>query len=160
VDEKPCEFSATIRKAGINPYVGVPKQVSTFFGKRGNIPVHGILNGMAIRATLVPVGGGRHRLYVNGDMRKKANVKVGDRIQLALKLDTQLRTVPMPEEFASALRQNKQAEAAFERLPPSRRKEILSYLNYLKKPESLKRNIDKVLKILVKPEDKPKKFSR
>jgi hypothetical protein len=157
MDEKPCEFSATIRKVGINPYVDVPKNASTFFGRRGNVPVHGLLNRVAIRATLVPVGGGRHRLYVNGDMRKKANVKVGDRIQLALKLDTQSRRVPIPEELASALRQNKLAKAAFERLPPSRQKEILTYLNYLKKPKSLKRNIDKVLKTLAKPEDKPKR---
>jgi hypothetical protein len=157
MEEKTCDFSATIRKVGINPYVDVPKNASTFFGRRGNVPVHGLLNRVAIRATLVPVGGGRHRLYVNGDMRKKANVKVGDRIQLALKLDTQPRRVPIPKELASALRQNKPAKTAFEQLPPSRQKEILSYLNYLKKPESLKRNIDKVLKTLAKPEDKPKK---
>jgi hypothetical protein len=64
-------FSAKISKVVINPCVDVPESVSVFFGKRGNVPVVGTLNGYPIRTTLVPVGRGRHRLYINGEMRKK-----------------------------------------------------------------------------------------
>ncbi len=127
----------------------VPKRVSQAFGHRGYIPVEGTLNGHPIRATLVPTGGGRHRLFVNGDMRKRANVDVGDRVQIVLEVDTRPRIIPMPENFALALNRNTKAKAAFEQLPPSRQKEILTYLNWVKRPEALKRNIVKTISRLV-----------
>ncbi|NIS81617.1 MAG: DUF1905 domain-containing protein, partial [Anaerolineales bacterium] len=68
------EFFAQIYKLGINPCVDVPTRVSEAFGVRGNVPVVGTLNDVEIRSTLVPIGGGRHRLYINTDMRKRANV--------------------------------------------------------------------------------------
>ncbi|MGH9839592.1 MAG: DUF1905 domain-containing protein [Blastocatellia bacterium] len=70
-------FSAKIYKLGINPCVDVPKRVSEVFGKRGYVPVAGTLNGQAIHATLVPKGGGEHRLFLNGEMRRRAAVGVG-----------------------------------------------------------------------------------
>jgi len=36
-------FSARIEKAGINPYVSVPLEISKAFGKRGYIAVRGSL---------------------------------------------------------------------------------------------------------------------
>jgi len=145
-----CEFSAKIFKVGVNPYVEVPENVSRCLKKTGYIPVTGTINDFPIQATLVPVRNGRHRLYINGEMRKKANVAVGDLIRLVLALGTKPREVPMPAAFAAALESNEKAKAAFEKLPPSHQKEIISYLNFLKKPETLERNIEKVIKALLK----------
>jgi hypothetical protein len=155
--ERACTFSETIRKAGINPCVDVPEHVSVFFGKRSYVPVVGLLNDTVIRATLVPVGGGRHRLYINGEMRKKANVYVGDKVHLNLMLDSEPRNVTVPKELAEALQKNERARAIFQGLRPSRRNEILAYLNYLKKPESLRRNVKKVIKLLEETEEKKTK---
>jgi len=146
------KFTARVYKLGINPCVDVPREVSQAFAKRGYIPVHGTLNGFPIRATLVPMGDGRHRLFLNGEMRKRANVSVGDLVSLVLEMDVQARTVPMPPEFTLALEKHEAAKVAFARLPPSQQKEILAYLNWVKQPETLKRNIDK---IIAKMEGKP-----
>lgn len=78
-------------------------------------------------------------------MRKRAGVGVGDKIKLVLKLDTKPRIVPIPEELAKELKRNKKAKTAWEKLSPSHRKEILSYLNFLKTPEALQRNIKKLI---------------
>ncbi len=141
-------FSARVYKLGINPCVDVPGEVSQAFAKRGYIPVRGALNGSPIRATLVPMGGGRHRLFLNGEMRKQAKVTVGDQVSLVLETDDQSRAVPMPAEFATALEEHAAAKVAFAQLLPSRQKEILAYLNWIKRPETLKRNIDKVIAML------------
>ncbi len=138
-------FTATVYTLGINPCVDVPPRVSAAFGKKGYVPVAGTLNDQPIRATLVPKGGGRHRLYLNGDMRQRAKVEVGDRVHLVVRLDTRPRQVSMPAELAVALKQNPKAKVAFEQLTPSRQKEILTYLNALKQPESLQRNIEKLI---------------
>lgn len=143
-------FSAKIYKLGINPCVDVPEHVSQAFERKGYVPVKGKLNDEPIRATLVPIGEGRHRLFINGDMRKRAQVDVGDCIHLALEYDPKPRNIPMPKHFAFALQQNKKAKEAFEQLTPSRQKEILTYLNWLKQPESLKQNIEKTVSQLLK----------
>jgi len=65
-------FRATIYRQGPNPHVDVPESVSRAFaawGQAGRIIVVGTLNKVPIRATLIPVGRGRHRLYVNGGMK-------------------------------------------------------------------------------------------
>jgi hypothetical protein len=143
-------FSARIYKLGINPCVDVPARVSQAFGERGYVPVKGTLNGHPIRATLVPKGAGRHRLFINGEMRRQAGVDTGDRIQLELTADSSPRIAPMPEEFARALQKHRTAKAAFDRLMPSRQKEILTYLNWIKRPETRQRNIEKVIAMLSK----------
>lgn len=99
--------------------------MSQAFARRGYVPVAGTLNDVTIRATLVPIGDGKHHLYINGDMRKRAGVDIGERINLLLEIDTEPRVIPMPEELAKALRANKEAKTAFEELPPSHQRDIL-----------------------------------
>jgi len=147
----PCySFRATIDIAGINPYIDVPPEVSRALGKSGPIPVKGSLNGSAIKATLVPVRQGRHRLFINTEMRAKTGVKVGDEIALELEMDSKPRVMPMPDIFKESLDRNQEAKAIYEKMPPSHRREILAYLNSLKTPEALERNIGKAIASLLK----------
>ena len=143
------KFSAKIYKLGINPCVDVPKRVSQAFGQRGYVRVKGMLNDQAIQATLVPKGDFTHRLFLNTDMRKRADLEVGDTARLTLDMDERPRAVPMPEEFAAALKENPKAREAFNRLTPSRQKEMLAYLSHLKRPDTLKKNIDRAITMLL-----------
>jgi hypothetical protein len=143
-------FSARIYKEGINPCVDVPPEIITALrdpqrGERGPIPVQGSLNGHPSRATLMPTKGGMYRLYINGEMRRAAGVDEGDEIDLALEFDPLPRDLPVPEALGRALDENPAARAAFEALTPSRRKEILAYLGSLKQPESIQRNVDRLV---------------
>jgi len=144
------EFSARIKKAGVNPYVDIPFRVSRAFGKLPYVPITGSINETPIIGTLVPTGGGRHRLYINLDMRKKSGTKVGDRIFLNIEFDAVSRPMILPVKLQQALGNNTEAKIAWEELPPSRRKEMLAYLNYLKTPAALERNVKKVINILTR----------
>ena len=53
----------------MNVALDVPAQVSDAFGMRGHVPVVGTADGAELTATLVPVGGGRHRLFLNRSVR-------------------------------------------------------------------------------------------
>jgi hypothetical protein len=90
------EFSAKIKKVGINPYVDPPLRVSRAFKIRGYIPVKGTINGKSFTQTLVPIGGGTHRLFINGGMRTSAKVDVGSRITVTLRINAKVRKEPMP----------------------------------------------------------------
>jgi hypothetical protein len=127
------EFIAEIYKLGINPCVDIPERVSKEFGIRGNIAVLGTVNGHEFRSTLVPIGGGRHRLYVNTDMRKRAGVDVGDEIRIELKFDAKPRVVPIPEPFSLALQENPAAKGAWNKLTPSRRMEVTMTSRFTKR---------------------------
>ncbi|MFQ5749579.1 MAG: YdeI/OmpD-associated family protein [Planctomycetota bacterium] len=146
--KKTQSFRATIFKAGINPCVDVPARVSAALGRKGYVPVECRINGHAFRSGLVSLGGGRHRLFINGGMRREAGVEAGDAIEVRLRYDPEPRSLPLPGELARALRADRAAKDAWERLTPSRRKEILSYLASLKRPETVARNVRKVLKEL------------
>jgi hypothetical protein len=142
------EFSAKIFKMGINPCVDAPEEVSRAFDKRGYVSVKGMLNGHSFRANLVPVGAGRHRLYLNAEIRKGAQADTGDTVQVTLEIDTASRKLPMPDDLADALQAAKGAAEAFEALTASRRKELLSVLLHTKLPETRKRRIERIIDLL------------
>jgi hypothetical protein len=142
----PQRFSARIYMLGINPCVDVPLKISRAFGKRGYVPVEGTLNGQPIRATLVPKGGGYHRLYLNGEMRQRAGVDTGDVARLILEIDAKPREIAIPADLEQALKGEKGARQAFSALIPSRRKEILVWLLDAKKPETRKRRMEWIVR--------------
>ena len=118
------------------------------FKVRGYIPVRGTINGKSFTQTLVPIGGGKHRLFINGGMRTSAAVDVGSWISVTLRVNTQVREVPMPPDLAARLRKNPKASRAWESLTPSRQKEIKRYLNSARRPETLARNIERTMALL------------
>ena len=151
---KSVSFSAVIRKEGINPYVDPPLGAGTELGReKGVIPVRVLLNGKPFLANLMPLGpkrtkaalGKHHRLYLHGIMRKAIGKETGDRIRVKLELDLKPRVEPMNPALAWKLKGDSKARKAFEGLSPSHQKELKRYLNHLKSPEALHRNVDKVM---------------
>jgi hypothetical protein len=142
------KFTGAIRKIGINPHVSVPEDITRALGGTGNIPVKGMVNGFAFRSTLVPVRGGPHRLYLNLEIRKGATVGVGDTAEIVLEPDLEPRLEPVPGLLGEALSRDGRAKAAWEALVPSRRREVLRYLNSLKSPDALARNVEKVIRTM------------
>ena len=147
-------FAAKIYKVGINPCVKVPKTITDKMKPtRGFIPVKGKIENHSFTQTLVPIKSAPFRLYVNGPMLKGADVKVGQTVTFTIEQDPspKSRKVAMHPQFRKAL-QAHHLMSEFKKLSPSRQKEILRYLNYLKTEETLKKNIEKVIRGLKKIE--------
>jgi hypothetical protein len=146
-------FSAVISKIGINPYVLLPGAVlENIFqqsGKdKGALPVRGTLNGKPFIQTLVKYSG-KWRLYLNMPMRKAAGIDVGDTATVAIEYDPAPRVVPMHLKLKQAFAKNKKAKTVFDELSPSRKKEILRYIGFLKSEEAVQRNVEKVIRDLL-----------
>ena len=140
-------FEAKIYKVGINPCVDVPFRITgKMKASKGYIRVKGKIKDHPFEQTLVPVKNAEYRLYVNGPMLRGSDSKVGDMPKFTIEQDREPETmhVSMPKAFKKKLDSNKLL-AEFKKLIPSRQKEILKYLNYLKTKEALDRNIDKVI---------------
>ena len=107
------------------------------------------------RTTLVPMRSDTVRLYLDQWMRKSAGVGVGDHVQVRIKHDPASRELPIPDRLLELLHANEKAKTAWQRLSPSRRREILSYLNFLKTSAALERNIQKTVARLLEEQDNP-----
>jgi predicted GNAT family acetyltransferase len=137
------QFSGSIYKLGINPVVEVPARISAAFGRRGFVPVRVTLGRRTFPANLVPVGGGRHRLYLNLPMRRAAGKESGERLTVRLRADPTSRVLPTPADLARAL--GAAGRRALAAIPPSRRKEIIRWLTAAKMPATRARRIAKIM---------------
>lgn len=146
------KFSANVQIIDINPYVQVPDDILFKLQKaaqkvKGPIPVRGTLNGKPYLQTVVKFRG-LWRLYLNTQMRVSSKTQVGDKVIVEIEYDPKPRTVRIPKLFSEALAKNKTAKAAFEKLSPSRQKEINRYLASLKTEKASQQNIEKIIQFL------------
>ena len=150
-------FSAVIikiRAAGpepLNPCVVVPASIVAVLrresGKNQSLPVRATVRGKTFEANVM-LYLGAWRLYLNGATRRAAGVDAGDRVSVGLRHDPVPRRQKVPKVFAAALARDARARKAFGALAPSRQKELLRYLNSLKREESVQRNLAKMLRYL------------
>ena len=146
-------FSAKIQIIGVNPFVLLPasllKEIFQKAGKdKGAIPLQLKIGGKDFIQNLVKYSG-KWRLYLNGLMRKAAGKDVGDIIEIQIDFDPKPRLTPIHPKLKKAFKENPDAKKAFEKLSPSRQKEILRYINFLKSEESVDRNIKRAISHLV-----------
>ena len=146
-------FKAKIYKLGAYPCVDVPPEVSAVFTKRGYVPVVCQLNGHTFQASLTPKGGGQHRLFLNGEVRKLTRVAAGDTIEVSLVIDTASREQTLPDDLAEALRENDLLEA-FQHWQPSKRRLLLAWIKEAKSEETRLRRAERMVQYLI--EDLPR----
>jgi hypothetical protein len=146
------KFTAILKITGINPFVLVPEQIlrSVFkqAGKdKGHIPICGTVNGEEYTQTLVKYKG-EWTLYINTKMLKDSPKRIGEEIEIGITFDPTDRTLTPHPKLLKALNENKTAKSEFDKLPPSRQKEIIRYISFLKTEESITKNIAKAIGFL------------
>ena len=135
-------FEVLVMTTGRNPYVQVPAEVTKAvlpWSQAGRVPVELKAGERVIRTSLVPMAGGRQRLYLNGGMRAALGVGVGERVALLLRALPQEK-VSTPADVGEELeRQN--LLSVFESLSPSHRREYLRWIDDARTPETRRRRL-------------------
>jgi hypothetical protein len=109
-------------------YVSIPAHVSEAIGRRGIVPIVASVNGVSeVRASMIPCGGGRHRLRLNAATRDAVEAKLGGRLSIRLRVDENPVADPVPGDLTRALR-DVDALDAFRRMPVGRQNHILHWL--------------------------------
>jgi Bacteriocin-protection, YdeI or OmpD-Associated/Domain of unknown function (DUF1905)/Domain of unknown function (DUF5655) len=147
----PQRFRATIGRQGPNPYVDVPARVSrelAAWAQSGRIPVVGQIRRTTFQATLIPVGSGRHRLFLAGGPRAAAGIGVGDTVVVDVRA-TSPAYVYVPDDLDTALAVEPGLADHFAALPPSHRRELVRYLEDARSPATRQRRIDRTVHDLV-----------
>jgi hypothetical protein len=110
-------------------------------GKKPKVTV--TLNGYTYRST-VAVMGGQFMLPLAKVHREAAGVKPGQKVEIALDLDTSPREVEIPKDLAAALKKAG-LRAAFDKLAFTHRKEHVRAIEEAKAPETRARRIEKAV---------------
>lgn len=147
------KFKAQIEIIGVNPYVLVPGDIlESIFNQagksKGYIPVRGTINVQPYTQTLVKFSG-LWRLYINTTMLKNSPKYVGETIEITIELDPSDRSIQPHPKLLLALAENPEAKNIFDKLPASRRHEIVRYIASLKTDESIERNIIRAIDFLL-----------
>ena len=146
-------FNAKIDIIGINPFVFVPEKIlEKIFQQagtnKGAIPVFGTINGAAYKHTLIKYSG-HWRLYINTKMLKDSPKRIGETITITIEFDAADRSIKPHPKLLKALKKEPRAKKVFDTLPPSRQKEIVRYISFLKTEESIDKNIQKAIDFLL-----------
>jgi len=135
-------FRTTILKDKDKDATGirVPAEFITALGSGKKPKVKLTLNGYSYRTTVAVVGDA-FMLPVSAEIRQAASVKGGDTVDATLDLDTEPRTVELPEDLSAALSFTPGTRERFDALSFSVRKEFVRQVESAKAPETRARRI-------------------
>ena len=122
--------------------IEVPPEVVDALGSSKKPAVAVTINGYTYRSTIATMGG-RFLIPVSGDVRNNAGVAAGDRVEVALELDSAPREVVVPDDLRQALDAEPDARAFFEGLSYSNKRRVVMPIDEAKTAETRQRRIEK-----------------
>lgn len=140
-------FETTMFLSGNNTGIEVPPDVIEALDAGRKPPVKVTVNGFEYRST-VAVMGGRYLIPFSSDKRAATGIAGGDPIVVDLEVDTEPRTVEVPDDLAAAIDAAPGARAAWEKLPPSHKKAHVTAVESAKAAETRQRRIAKAVESL------------
>jgi hypothetical protein len=127
--------------------IEVPEKVVAALGSSKRPPVRATINGFTYRTSVASMGG-KFMLGVPPEFREGAGVAAGDTVDVDLELDTEVREVAIPADFASALARNAGAKKFFDGLNYSNKRRLVTAIEAIKSPEVRERRIGKTVEQL------------
>ncbi|MDQ0642880.1 YdeI/OmpD-associated family protein [Microbacterium murale] len=92
--------------------------------------------------------GGQNMIGFSKAARAEAGVEIDEEIEVTIRPDTEERVIEIPPALAEALDADPAVRAAFENLPPSKRKEMARQIAEAKTEETRTRRLEKILDAL------------
>jgi hypothetical protein len=133
-------FTAELQRVGkTGTMFEVPFDLTTAFG-RARPPVRVTIRGHTWRTT-PGVYDGVGLVVVNRAVKAATGVDAGDRVRIAMELDTEPRKVVVPEDLRAALAAAPAARTAFGKLSYSHQREYVQWIEAAKRAETRARRV-------------------
>ncbi len=126
--------------------ISVPAEAIAALGGKKKPPVIVTVNGFTYRSTVAAYGD-VYLIPLSQERRAAAGIAGGDVVEITLELDTEPRTVEVPDDLAAALDKGG-VRAAFDALAYSKRKEHVRQVESAKAQETRERRIAKIVAAL------------
>ena len=128
-------------------YIIVPFDAAAVLGAGRRIAVRGEINGVVYRAALARYA--NHYFFgVNAALRARAGIQAGDEVDVTMQRDDEPRVIEPPADLAAALQANAGAQAAWDKLSYTHRREHVQAIEEAVKPETRQRRIERTLILL------------
>jgi len=125
----------------------IPDEVVAELGGGGRPKVLATVNGREFRTSIAKMGG-EYWLGVSAERRAEAGVAAGDVVDLDVVLDTQERTIDVPEDLAAALAKEPAAQAFFDGLSFSNKRYHVEQVTGAKTEATRERRVAKAVQLL------------
>ena len=134
------QFSADLERVGrTSARLRVPVDLEEVFG-RARPPLRVTIRGHTWRTTPA-VYGGVADIGLYKEVRAASAVDAGDRVRVTMELDTAPRTVTVPDDLRAPLAGDLEAQAAYDELSFTHRREFVKWVEEAKRPETRARRI-------------------
>jgi len=110
-------------------------------------PVVATVNGYTWRTSVARMGG-EFLVGLSREVRQGAGVQAGDEVDVTIELDSAPRDVEVPEALAAALAADPQAQAAFEGMAFTHRKEYARWVAEAKRDETMQRRVQQAVEMI------------
>ena len=127
--------------------IEVPEDVVAGLGTSKRPAVVVTINGYSYRSTVARMGG-VFLLPVNAEVRKGAGVAAGDELDVRVELDTEPRTVTVPEDLGAVLDADAALRRAWDGLSYTHQREHVRAIEEAKAADTRARRIDKAVAML------------
>lgn len=145
---KQYKFKATIEPAGNGgACVLFPYDAEKEFGKRGQIPVSAVFDGVPYKGTMIRYGRPQHMVPVLKSIREKIGKGPGDTIEVLIERDDAVRTVAVPAPFAKLMKKEGVLES-FGTLSYTHRKEYCRWISEARREETRANRMTRAVEML------------
>lgn len=124
----------------------LPFDARAVFGK-ARAPVKVSINGYTYRST-ISVYGEKYFVPVRLSNQKSAGIRPGDMVHVTIASDNEMREITPPPELQAALATDSAAQARWEKLSYTAKKEHALAITEAKKPETRARRLQKIMQDL------------
>jgi hypothetical protein len=140
----------------------VPRDVSKSLRKLAgdnaqHIPVLGQVEGLPLKSTLSPRGGGSYRLHIHSNIWRKLRIDAGAIVEVMLLLDRAPRDPVLPQDLAGGLADEPRAVAVFNSLTPALRRQMVRYVEQAKHANTREKRIRLIVKRMLERASKRRK---
>jgi hypothetical protein len=125
----------------------IPDEFVAELGGGGRPKVAVTVNGFRFRSSIARMGG-EYWLGVSADRRAAGKMAAGDVLELDVVLDTQERTIDVPEDLAAALAREPAAQAFFDGLSFSNKRYHVEQITGAKTAATRERRVAKAVQSL------------
>ena len=96
-------FNATLSTIDTSTVLRLPETASKDLPSRGQVAVHGTINGVELQAVLEPDGNSGHWMRIDDTLQRAAGIGAGDTAALDLEVTKDWPEPGMPHDLATAL---------------------------------------------------------
>ena len=134
---------ATLHELDRRTILRLPDEASKALPSRGQVAVHGTINGHGFQTVLEPDGAGGHWMKIDGKLQRTARVRAGDTTTLEFEATKDWPEPSLPKDFEAALAAAPQKiQDLWRDITPMARWEWVRWIDATRNPDTRQRRVD------------------